>query len=702
MVRSRLVACVTSLSLLLAACGGGGGGSSNSGGNSGGGGGDGGPGDGTSSSEVFQVPDTNVRLETADVQKIISQGVAEANAEGFKAGFVVIDRLGNVLAAYVMNGTDLSLRLPDAPSGAADDTDLQGLSLPSSTQAGLLGGISKALTASYFSSVGGAFSTRTANDIIQTNFPPSALTRGLESGPLFSVQFSQLPCSDVSARFLGVGVPGNQAGTHRGPLGVGADAGAFPLYKTGPSGNRAMVGSVAVIGDGIYGFDSESTQKDADLREETVALAATTGFTPPAAITADKISIDGTLLRYSEANAADFKSTPASAALISLTDASIGSLVSVRGYYDATQGVQPGARYGQEESGVRPGTASDGYTDPDIWVVSDGKGNTRYLPRDGSDAASLGAVQPLTATEVRTMLEEAFKIQKKARAQVRRPVDNRAQNTMAVVDTNGVILGEIRGPDALVDAIDAVPQKARTTAFFSNPNAAADLLANGDAKIPPYVQAVRDFFADPSALTGKIAFSGRAVAQIARPNFPDAADDNANGPLSIPAARFNIFSTGLQSNLITPDIVAHVNYVVGASATDVPKSCSKSPQVASAPEFGVAGNAAVPQNRINNGITVFAGGVPIYRGNTLVGAIGASGDGDDQSDLIAFLGLYNASQKLGGTFTLPDKAIRSDSLVPNTRSAATGQVNGNQRLSFIGCPFAPYIGTSDQDVCQGL
>jgi hypothetical protein len=46
--------------------------------------------------------------------------------------------------------------------------------------------------------------------------------------------------------------------------------------------------------------------------------------------------------------------------------------------------------------------------------------------------------------------------------------------------------------------------------------------------------------------------------------------------------------------------------------------------------------------------------------------------------------------------------VRSDQLVPQTRSASTGQVNGSQRLSFVTCPFAPFLDTKDQNVCQGL
>ena len=119
---------------------------------------------------VFQVP-AATNLTVADIQKVISQGVAEAQAQDFKAGFVVIDRVGNVLAVFAMTGADLTLKTPPAPDG--NSTDLQNLDLPA--PAALAGGISKALTSSYFSSVGGAFSSRTANDIVQANFPPSAI-----------------------------------------------------------------------------------------------------------------------------------------------------------------------------------------------------------------------------------------------------------------------------------------------------------------------------------------------------------------------------------------------------------------------------------------------------------------------------------------------------------------------------------------------
>jgi hypothetical protein len=43
-------------------------------------------------------------------------------------------------------------------------------------------------------------------------------------------------------------------------------------------------------------------------------------------------------------------------------------------------------------------------------------------------------------------------------------------------------------------------------------------------------------------------------------------------------------------------------------------------------------------NPLANGITIFPGGAPLYKNGKLVGAVGISGDGVDQDDLIAYAG----------------------------------------------------------------
>ena len=50
---------------------------------------------------------------------------------------------------------------------------------------------------------------------------------------------------------------------------------------------------------------------------------------------------------------------------------------------------------------------------------------------------------------------------------------------------------------------------------------------------------------------------------------------------------------------------------------------------------------APPNPNLTNGITIFPGGFPLYRNGALVGAVGVSGDGIDQDDLIAASGAAN-------------------------------------------------------------
>jgi hypothetical protein len=72
--------------------------------------------------------------------------------------------------------------------------------------------------------------------------------------------------------------------------------------------------------------------------------------------------------------------------------------------------------------------------------------------------------------------------------------------------------------------------------------------------------------------------------------------------------------------------------------------------------------APTGQRRLANGMQIFSGGVPIYRGTTLVGAIGVSGDGIDQDDMIGFLGSNNGGARSAGSATRRG-AMRADTVV---------------------------------------
>jgi uncharacterized protein GlcG (DUF336 family) len=536
--------------------------------------------------------------------------------------------------------------------------DLQNVQL--GAPAAAAGAIAKAITGAYLSSSGNAFSTRTASQIVQEHFPPSRVAIGLESGPLFGVQFSQLPCSDLNARFNGNTGAAAFIGPKRSPLGLSADAGGFPLYKNG-----VVVGGIGVMADGVYGFDPEVQDIDKD-GEEIIAVAAASGFAAPDEIRAERISVDGTLLRFSDAAERELLSSPASAPAFTTLNGSAGGLVSVRGYYEASAGVLAGRAFGTEASGIRAASAAE-FGNVDAFILSNGSGGNRFPVRAGTDGG-------LGASEVRALLEEAFKVMSAARAQIRRPLDSRAQVNIAVVDTNGAPLGLVRSPDAPIFGIDVSLQKARTAAFFSSGQAAAQLGSHPDPEVRGFIAAAQTFFGDSSAFTGTTAFSVRAIGNISRPYFPDGELGRPPGPFSRPIAEFNPFSTGLQSALVEADVKAHVGFILGAQ-NDAPAQCGQG------------------LGRLANGMQIFPGGVPLYRGSQLVGAIGVSGDGIDQDDMISFLGTHNATARVGG-FGNADPALRSDRIVIRTAGREV-------RLRYVACPFAPFLGSPDQNVCQG-
>ncbi len=664
---------------LLASCGGGGGGG-------GGGGAPAPPPPPPGPTNLYSIP-LQRQLVTTDVERIIAQAVNEAQARSLVGVIAVVDRVGNVLAVYKMNGATDTQLVPPGPAASGPRTlsdlntfrnptagnfDLQGVPAPRATAA-----IAKAITGAYLSSGGNAFSTRTASMIVQQHFPPSPATAGLESGPLSGVQFSSLPCSDLVTRYTSGAIPG--PGPHRSPLGLSADAGGFPLYKDG-----AVVGGVGVSFDASYTFDPNVIDTDADA-EEIIALAGSVGFEAPSAIRAEMVTVDGTTLRFSDAVRANLQRDPATAPAFSTLSA-VGALVSVPGYFaqSTAPAILAGVNYGAEVSGVRQATTGE-YANRDVFVLSDGAGANRYPPIGGGDGAAVGS--PLTATEVRALAEEAFGVMTSARAQIRRPLNSRAEVTISIVDTYGTVLAVVRSPDAPVFGIDVSLQKARTAMFLSGSFAAQELLAanfnptlafgvGADPAVTGFVGQVRTFLGQPTALTGATAFAARSAGNLARPYFPDGQVGAPNGPLARPITQWSIFSTGLQSALIYENVVQHATFVLGLTP-DTPARCTFLPPVTGA------------QNRLQNGIQIFPGGVPIYRGATLVGGIGVSGDGIDQDDMISFLGLHRAGLRVGSIGNA-STAIRADQVV----------VSGT-RLRYVSCPFAPFLDSSEQNACQG-
>jgi uncharacterized protein GlcG (DUF336 family) len=609
-------------------------------------------------------------LGTAEAQTIIAQAANEAQAQGKPAVIAIVDRLGNVLAVYKMNGAPDTVTIT---SNRGVVGGLENLNVPSE-----LAAIAKAITGAYLSSEGNAFSTRTASQIVQQHFNPGDF--GTPSGPLFGVQFSQLPCSDLTTHFSS----GTGPGPHNSPLGLSADPGGLPLYKSG-----TPVGGIGVAADGTYSLDPDVEDKDRDI-DEFIALAGTFGFGAPVDRQADRISAGGILLRFSDAQFADLARSPSSAPPYSTLSG--GGLIVVPGY--SAGAILDGVAFGQVASGIRPDDAF--YPGLDAFVLDDGAGNNRYPPTGGTDGANA-----LTAHEVQTVMQQALTIANRARAQIRNPLGSQARVTVSIVDTNGVVLALARTRDAPVFGTDVSLQKARTAAFNSGAHAAGDLQALAPANyfadsvdvanhtvtlttvaqkhLGDYVTNVRAFLGLPNALgDGAVAFTDRAGGNMARPFYPDGIDGDPNGPFSYPLAQWSPFQDGLQLDLVYNALALNLAGYLQAAGFTI--TADQVP----APTVGCTGAARLP-----NGIQIFPGSVPIYRGNTLVGAVGVSGDGVDQDDMVSFLGLYNAGAALGTIANAPP-SMRADQLAP-----------GGAHLRYVECPMAPFLDTNDANVCEG-
>jgi len=315
------------------------------------------------------------------------------------------------------------------------------------------------------------------------------------------------------------------------------------------------------------------------------------------------------------------------------------------------------------------------YPGADAFVFTDGQGNVLFQPTNGLAPPGLA----ITASEAQQLMTSALNIAMETRAAIRNPLGSFAQVNVTIVDLDGNVLAQARTPDAPVFGADVSRQKARTAVFFSSPDAASTINA---ITIP--ASTVTGTFADyitrsqalvePTVFANGIAWSEVAIGEISRPFYPDGIDGNPPGSLSLPfGTRWSIFSTGIQTDFIVPDVAAGLS--------------GGPPPAAGCANNGGSGELPIVsggKTQLADGMQIFSGGVPIYRSNVLVGGIGVSGDGIQQDSLVAFLGVQD------GPITLNNApaAIRADTL-----SA------GGVLLRYINCPPSPFLNSTVQNAC---
>ena len=203
-------------------------------------------------------------------------------------------------------------------------------------------------------------------------------------------------------------------------------------------------------------------------------------------------------------------------------------------------------------------------------------GDPSSLPLSGGSVTNR-----LTSREVTNIIVAAANRARTTRAGIRLPRGQAAQTFISVVNNPNLtgsaplILGSFcTSPDTTRFSWDVSVQKARTALFFSSNNR---------------------------------AYSARTVGFLAQSTYPPGIGGTQPGLFFGLQERFSI---------ITPAPLLATNPVNGAVFTT---------------------STNVDAN-LPNGITIFPGGFPLYRNGVLIGAIGVSGDGIDQDDIIAASG----------------------------------------------------------------
>jgi uncharacterized protein GlcG (DUF336 family) len=232
-------------------------------------------------------------------------------------------------------------------------------------------------------------------------------------------------------------------------------------------------------------------------------------------------------------------------------------------------------------------------------------GEVRSAIIDDPIAGMIDGQARLSASDVTNMLLFAAQRAATTRAGIRLPRGQSAQVFISVVNNPNAagvapqILGTFRVGEATIFSWDVSVQKARTALFFSSPLAAGLF---------------------PPNLPTNHAYSTRAVGFLAQSLYPPGIFHTTSGPFFGLQESFSAFPAGV------------TNPLNNALLTVSPGADPNLP----------------------NGITIFPGGFPLYTNGVLIGAIGVSGDGVDQDDLIA------AS---GAALFAPPTALRSDQII---------------------------------------
>ena len=553
------------------------------------------------------------QLSALDVEALLDR--ASAATPSRDAIIAIVDRTGQILGVR----TEANVTTPDLNFA-------------------INGAIAKARSAVFFSSDQGILTSRTVGYLSQSTITqreveanPSSLNESIR-GPgfvaavgvggqfppgiiyqplvdLFAIEHSNRVSTVVDGVLIANRKSyGQQVGTapNETSRGIGTLPGGLPVYR---ANSNQLIAGIGAFFPGPFGFASfeqgfvpvaSQTQQDrvnAPRVIESELIVFQTLFVPgkignvarpgitgaPQSIIARAGNLSGKSLQQqiNQINAA---------ARINLGGIALQSFgpkagpLGVQALFNLASRLGPGTINGTNRPVTAGGaTALDGMAQAAGWLVA---------PKNGS---------VLTAADVTRIINQGIAQAEKTRAQIRIPTTY-SRLIFAVSDFNGDILGLYRMPDALCDALDVTPAKARNSVYY----ASSDLQPQD--RLP--------------GIPLGTAFTTRTFRYLAVPRYPSGNNNAAPGIWSI---------------LNEPGINPKTGYNIGA-----PKAASSFKTVLGFDSFNPGRNFSAPFNVMpkenQNGTIFFPGSSAIYKNGQLAGGYGSSGDGVDQDDVGAFYG----------------------------------------------------------------
>jgi len=556
------------------------------------------------------------QLTTPEVEALLDRASAATPSQS--AIFVVVDRTGQILGVRT--------------EANVNTTDTAYLSFA------IDGAVAKARSAVFFSSGQGILSSRTVGYLSQSTitqrevqgnpasldesirgpgfvapvgiggqFPPGIINQPLVD--LFEIEHTNRVSTFVNGvKIVNRDSYGQQTGlmpteTSRG---IGTMPGGLPIYRAGTDSLIAGIGAFfpgpagfATYEQGFIPSASQTRQErfNAPLALESELIVFETLFIPTRLGGVARPAISGApqgIINLAGISAGQSLQTQVNlinaAARINLGGIALQSFgpqagpLGVQTLFSLIQTFGPGRVNGTDQIVLADGTTLlPGLPQAAGWIVP----------------ATNGSI--LSAADVTRIVNQGVQQALRTRAQIRVPTTY-SRLIFCVTDTNGAILGLYRMPDALCDALDVTPAKARNSAYY----------ASGDLQPQDRV---------PGVPIGT-AFTTRTFRYLAVPRYP-SGNNNA------PPAVFSILNekgidpkTGL--NIGAPKAASSFTTVLGFDSFNPGRN------------FSCPFSVSPPANQ--NGTIFFPGSSALYVNGKLAGGFGSSGDGVDQDDVGAFFG----------------------------------------------------------------